>query len=162
MYCLGQKVLNPWRLGGERSPFLFGFWQEKTNEDSQMVVGGNFTAGARCARCRRDAQQGGTQVAALSTGREISTQGIDPRLFPFAACNKKRYVLLPSMKLITVPLCSRFWWLSFCCCFSSHCKKKPSMNHYASLCARETVFWKTTSDLCMHSWAEIKTRFGWI
>lgn len=73
-----------------------------------MVVGGNSTVGSRCARHRREAQQGGIQVAALSTSREIPTQGIDRRLFSFAVRNKRDYVLLPSMKLITAALCSRF------------------------------------------------------
>lgn len=69
-----------------------------------MVVDGDFTVGARCARRRRETQQGGIQVAALSTSREIPTQGIDRRLFSFAVRNKREYVLLPSMKLITVAL----------------------------------------------------------
>lgn len=60
---------------------MFGFWQEKTNEDSQMVAGGNSTVGACCARRQRETQQGGIQVAALSTSCEIPTQGIDRCLF---------------------------------------------------------------------------------
>ncbi|KAF7663171.1 hypothetical protein LDENG_00217560, partial [Lucifuga dentata] len=52
--------------------------QEKTNEDIQMVVGGNFTVGARCAQHQWETRHGGIQVA-LSTSREIPTQGWDPR-----------------------------------------------------------------------------------
>ncbi|KAG7240938.1 hypothetical protein INR49_026194 [Caranx melampygus] len=52
-------------------------YEEKTNEDSQMVVGGNFTVGACCAWRRRETQQGGIRVAALSTSREIPTQVFD-------------------------------------------------------------------------------------
>ncbi|KAM7389080.1 hypothetical protein PAMP_023077 [Pampus punctatissimus] len=47
---------------------------EKTNEDSQMVVGVNLTVGALCAQHRWETQQGGIWVAALSTSREIPTQ----------------------------------------------------------------------------------------
>lgn len=71
-----------------------------------MVVGGNSTVGACRAWHRWETQQGGIQVAALSTSREIPTQGIDRRLFSFAIRNKRHYVLLPSMKLITVALSS--------------------------------------------------------
>ncbi|KAI4819237.1 hypothetical protein KUCAC02_004493, partial [Chaenocephalus aceratus] len=49
---------------------------ERPNEDGRMVVGGNFIVGARCARRRRETQQGGIQVAALSTSREIPTQAM--------------------------------------------------------------------------------------
>lgn len=84
-----------------------------------MVVGGNLTVGARHARRRREAQQGGIQVAALSTSREIPTQGIDRRLFSFAVGNKRDSVLLPSMKLITaalsVPHRMTLLWLLFFC-----------------------------------------------
>lgn len=102
MYCLGQAILNLRCVGEERSPFLFGFWQEKTNEDSQMVAGGSSTVGTRCAWRQWETQQGGIQVAALSTSCEIQTQGIDCRLFYFACRNKRTLFLFQNCEPITV------------------------------------------------------------
>lgn len=119
MYCLGQAVLNLRCVGEERSPFLFGFWQEKTNEDSQMVAGGSSTVGTRCAWRPWETQQGGIQVAALSTSCEIQTQGIDCHLFYFACHNKRTLFLFQIWNQLEWH--STFLrWLS-CRCYSATC-----------------------------------------
>lgn len=54
------------------------------------MVGGGAAGGAGGARRRWETQQGGLRVAALSTSREVPTQGIDRRLLSFAVHNKRR------------------------------------------------------------------------
>lgn len=82
--------------------------QEKTNEDSQMVAGGDSTVGAGCGRRQRETQQGGIQgAAAISTSREIPTQGIDRSPFSFASCNKRAVMLYTHMETIMLELSAR-------------------------------------------------------
>lgn len=79
--------------------------QEKTNEDSQMVAGGDSTVGAGCGRRQRETQQGGIQgAAAISPSREIPAQGIDCSPFSFAACNKRAVMFYTHMETITLEL----------------------------------------------------------
>lgn len=160
MYCFSQPTLNLQSVGEEHSPFLFGFWQEKTNEDSQMVVGGNFTVGARCAQRRRETQQGRIWVAALSTSREIPTQGIDRRLFSFALSNKRTLCFCQVWNLLQ--------WHFLLASDDSPVvvvvflpTEKYLMNHYPSLCAKGLSFQRQHQINARHSWAKMKTSFEW-
>ena len=55
-----------------------------------MLVAGGFLVGHRLAQRGDEAEPGGIRAAALSTGGEVPTQGIDFLPVPLAFHNKSR------------------------------------------------------------------------